>query len=180
MRREGFGYGGGRSLAAVAALGALLAASGAAAEVSVENSDASIVVTADNESLSAVLDELGKTSPTTYKASVPLDKPIKGRFSGSLYQVLSQILYGYNYSIVQRHNETQIVIYPAGDAAKVSETPMASVAPAPTPLSLPTAPPPPPPAPGPGPGPLPSVTGGVNGVVTGLPPTLAHTRLRER
>src|SRR3954462_6888021 len=69
------------------------------AEVRVQGGAAALQIEARSSQVAEVLGELGKTLQVRVRTSVALDKIISGTYSGSLNQVLSRLLDGYNYVI---------------------------------------------------------------------------------
>jgi hypothetical protein len=70
-------------------------------EVHVEGSPQAVRIEARNASQDELLQALGTTFHVRYQTSVALDQRINGNFSGSLAQVIAQVLAGYDY--VTRH-----------------------------------------------------------------------------
>lgn len=107
--------------AAVAALACSLATA-ASAEVHVEGDLSALRVTTSGDALSDVLSAVGVRLPVKYRTSVPLNAEIKGAYSGSLSQVVSRLLDGYNYVIKQDRELTEIIVLgKRGEAAVVPE-----------------------------------------------------------
>ena len=57
-----------------------------------------------------MLAALSKTLPVRVRTSIPLDKVIHGTYSGSLQQVLSRVLDGYNYIIKPLDKTAEVVV----------------------------------------------------------------------
>jgi hypothetical protein len=107
---------------AVAALACGLATS-AVAEVRVEGNLNALRITAGGEPLSEILSAFGARFPVEYRTSVPLDAAINGAYSGSLSQVVSRLLDGYNYVIKQDSALTEILVFGKRGEAAVSPRP---------------------------------------------------------
>jgi hypothetical protein len=112
-------------LGAVAALACGLA-TGAPAEVRVEGNSNALRVTASGDALSDVLSAFGARLPVKFRTSVPLDAEINGAYSGSLSQVVSRLLDGYNYVIKQDSALTEILVFGKRGEAAVSPKPVSA------------------------------------------------------
>jgi hypothetical protein len=98
----------------------------ASAEVHVEGNLSALRVTTSGDALSDVLSAFGVLLPVKYRTSVPLNVEINGAYSGSLSQVVSRLLDGYNYAIKQDSGLTEIIIFgKRGEAAVAPEVPVA-------------------------------------------------------
>jgi hypothetical protein len=110
-------------LAAVTALACVLATT-ASAEVHVEGNLSALRVTTSGDTLSDVLSAFGALLPVKYRTSVPLNAEINGAYSGSLSQVVSRLLDGYNYVIKQDSALTEIIVFgKRGEAAVAPKLP---------------------------------------------------------
>jgi len=69
------------------------------AEVSVRGDKAAVRLEASKAPLSEVLFALESAFPIRHRTSVPLDQSISGTYRGSMRQVLSRLLGGFNYYI---------------------------------------------------------------------------------
>ena len=96
-------------LVAVSAL-ACGAATDASAEVHVEGNLSALRVSASGDALSDVLSAFGTRLPVRYRTAIPLNVEINGAYSGSLSQVISRLLDGYNYVIENDHELTEIIV----------------------------------------------------------------------
>ena len=88
------------------------------ADVRVTGDARAVQVDATGSNVAEVLSALATACGLRVKTSMALDRPVSGTFTGSLSQVLSQMLQGHNYYI--RHQATEIevtVIGPQGDRA---------------------------------------------------------------
>jgi len=97
-------------MAAVIALACGLATA-ASAEVHVEGNLTALRLTASGDALADVLSAFGALSPVTTRTSVPLNGEVSGAYSGSLSQVVSRLLDGYNYVIKQDAGLTEIIVF---------------------------------------------------------------------
>jgi hypothetical protein len=78
------------------------------------------------DALSDVLSAFGARLPVKYRSSVPLNVEINGAYSGSLSQVVSRLLDGYNYAIKQDSGLTEIIVFgKRGEAAVAPQIPVA-------------------------------------------------------
>jgi hypothetical protein len=115
-----------RLLGAVTALACSLATA-ASAEVHVEGNLSALRLTASGDALSDVLAAFGTLLPVKYRTSVPLNVEINGAYSGSLSQVVSRLLDGYNYVIKQDSALTEIIVFgKRGEAAEAPQVPAAT------------------------------------------------------
>src|SRR5258706_9649444 len=69
----------------------------ASAEVHVEGSPALVRVSTSRDTISDVLSALAATFNVPYRTAIPLDAAADATYSGSLRQVLSRLLDGYDY-----------------------------------------------------------------------------------
>jgi hypothetical protein len=112
-----------RFLAAVTALACGCSAS-AFAEVRVEGDLTALRVTARGDALSDVLSAFENPFRVKYRTAVPLNVEINGAYSGSLPQVVSRLLDGYNYVIKRDQDLTEIIIFGTrGEAAAAPKAP---------------------------------------------------------
>jgi hypothetical protein len=110
---------------AVTALACAMATT-ASAEIHVEGDLSALRVTTSGDALSDVLSAFGALLPVKYRTSVPLNVEINGAYSGSLSQVVSRLLDGYNYAIKQDSGLTEIIVFgKRGDAAVAPQVPVA-------------------------------------------------------
>jgi hypothetical protein len=82
----------------------------AAAEVHVEGSPAVVRVSTSRDRVSDVLSALAATFNVQYRTAIPLDGAADATYSGSLRQVISRLLDGYNYMIKTDDSKTTEVI----------------------------------------------------------------------
>ena len=112
-------------LVAVSAL-ACGTATDASAEVRVEGNLSALRVSTSGDALSDVLSAFGTRLPVKYRTAVPLNAEVNGAYSGSLSQVISRLLDGYNYVIKNDHELTEIIIL--GKNGEIAIPPKAPVA----------------------------------------------------
>jgi hypothetical protein len=95
--------GGRRPALAVLSVAVTLAATASCvrAEVSIRGDKATVRLEASKAPLSEVLFALESAFPIRHRTSVPLDQSINGTYRGSVRQVLSRLLGGFNYYIAE-------------------------------------------------------------------------------
>jgi hypothetical protein len=71
---------------------------------------AALRVTTNKDAIPDVLSAFGTAFHVRYRTSVPLDGNASSTYSGSLAQVISRLLNGYNYVIVQDREIIDIVV----------------------------------------------------------------------
>jgi hypothetical protein len=81
------------------------------AEVVVDGARDQMRVSVENETLGQVLDALRRKANLRFRSTVPLNNVIGGSFSGSLGQVLSRILVGFDFVLVYKPQGVEIVVY---------------------------------------------------------------------
>jgi hypothetical protein len=86
-------------LAALTLSTLLLSSSSTGAAVWVEVHSGTVVVDAIDASVAEVLAALGKSTGLHYRTSTVLSRTISGTYKGTLRQVVSRLLNGYNYSL---------------------------------------------------------------------------------
>jgi hypothetical protein len=100
----------------------------ARADVRVAGDARELRIEARGAQVAEVLSELGKTLHVQVRTSIALNKVISGTYSGSLKQVLSRLLEGYNYIIKPRGASAEVVVIGArGERAIVATTPTPAV-----------------------------------------------------
>jgi hypothetical protein len=110
---------------AVAVLLSLLGAGASTvghAEVNVSGTVASIRIVTSQESISKILSAVGEGLTVRYRSAVPLDDLVSGTYSGSLSEVVSRLLSGYNYVIKHDAGTVEIVVL-GRHGAPVVQTP---------------------------------------------------------
>jgi len=83
----------------------------ACAEVRVEGDPQSVRVTTDQEVVSDVLSAFAVPFNVKYRTAIPLDTAADATYAGSLGQVISRLLNGYNYIVKRDQQATEIVVY---------------------------------------------------------------------
>jgi hypothetical protein len=96
-------------------------ATSAFAEVHIEGNLSALRLSTSGDPLSDVLSAFSARFPVKYRTAVPLDAEIKGAYSGSLPQVVSRLLDGYNYVIKNDQELTEIIVF--GSKGEVSVSP---------------------------------------------------------
>ena len=82
----------------------------AAAEVHVEGTVAAVRVTTNKDAIPDVLSAFGDAFNVRYRTAVPLDGNASSAYSGSLAQIISRLLDGYNYVIAHNQGTIEIVV----------------------------------------------------------------------
>jgi len=85
-------------------------ATAAGAKVQVEGSAAAVRVTTSQDAISDVLSAFGAAFNVRYRTSIPLDATANAVYSGSLGQVISRLLEGYNYVIKSDRDTIEIAV----------------------------------------------------------------------
>jgi hypothetical protein len=97
----------------------------AGAEVHVGGSPAMVRISTSRESISDVLSALAATFNVRYRTAIPLEAAADATYSGSLQQVISRLLDGYNYMVKTDDSKTiEIVVF--GTRGKAVNPPKAS------------------------------------------------------
>ena len=65
----------------------------------------------ENDTVGHALNALRQTGSLRYRSLAPLDKVIGGRFSGSLGEVLSRILDGFDFAVVYNQHSVEVLVY---------------------------------------------------------------------
>jgi hypothetical protein len=81
------------------------------AAVVVEGTPAAVRVTADQAAISDVLAAVTGNFNAKYRSAIPLDAPAGPAYAGSLAQVISRLLDGYNYVVKRDGQATEIVVF---------------------------------------------------------------------
>jgi hypothetical protein len=84
-------------------------ATGAAAEVRIDGTTA-LHVTTGRDSIAAVLTAFGTSHKLRYRAAVPLDAAANAVYSGSLGEVLTRLLDGYNFIVKRDQDGIEVVV----------------------------------------------------------------------
>ena len=91
------------------------------AEVLVDGGRDEMQVRVENDTVGHVLEALGQNVSLRYRSAAPLNKVIGGSFSGSLEQVLSRVLAGYDF--VVRYNMQGVEIFVVGESGAAPTPP---------------------------------------------------------
>jgi hypothetical protein len=126
---------------------AVLMAAPALAETQVRGSLEAVTVEAKNSSVEEILAALGRAFNIRHQSSARLDKQRSGTYAGSLSQVVSRVLEGYNFVLKTENGHTVVTVLGASSAAQAAPTAPGAAS---TPETLP-APVLPPSGPGPTP-----------------------------
>jgi hypothetical protein len=97
----------------------------ARADVRVEGDAADLRIEASDVQVADVLSALGKTLQVRVRTPIVLNKVISGTYSGSLKQVLSRVLDGYNYVIKPLDATAEVVIIGVRGERAIAVTPPA-------------------------------------------------------
>ena len=84
------------------------------AEVLVDGGRDEMQVRVENDTVGHVLEALGQNVSLHYRSAAPLNKVIGGSFSGSLEQVVSRVLAGYDF--VVRYNLQGVELFVVGES----------------------------------------------------------------
>lgn len=114
----------------VAAALACAYAPGARAEVHIEGSPAAVRVTTSHDEISAVLLEFAATFKVKYRSEIALDAVAGAIYSGSIREVISSLLDGYNYVVKSDRDSIEIIVYGKRGTAAIPAPPAAPVTPA--------------------------------------------------
>jgi len=99
-----------RYLAAVTLSVLALGAAAAGAAVSVDVQSGGVVVDASSATVAEILTALGETADLHYRTSVDLGRTVSGTYKGTLQQVVSRLLEGYNFTLRVSDNRIEAVI----------------------------------------------------------------------
>jgi hypothetical protein len=114
---------------------AALSATQADAEVRVLGDRDEMQVRVENETVGHVLEALGQSVDLRCRSAAPLDKVIGGSFSGSLEQVLSRVLAGYDFVVRYDIQSAELLVVGKSAAAPM---PPPAVESSPQPQTAPT------------------------------------------
>jgi hypothetical protein len=81
------------------------------AEVSVHGDITAVRIDASQASVSQVLAAVGSAFNIRTRTSTSLDSPINGTYTGSLSEVMSRVLDGYNYVVKNQDGSIEITIF---------------------------------------------------------------------
>ena len=96
--------------AAAFAVALVITATTACAKVKIEGGREALRVAAENVTVADVLAALAAAYPIRTDATAPLDTPARERLAGSLTQVLSALLDGYDYAIWTERDWTRVIV----------------------------------------------------------------------
>jgi hypothetical protein len=103
---------------AAAALAVVIVMAGIVhADVRVSGDATAVQLHATQSNVAEVLSALATAYGLRVKTSRGLDKPVGGTFTGSLAQIVSRMLEGYNYFIRHRANEIEVTVLGQSDRA---------------------------------------------------------------
>jgi hypothetical protein len=105
------------------------------AEVRVDGGRDEMQVRVENDTVSHVLEALGQNVSLHYRSVAPLNKVIGGNFSGSLEQVLSRVLAGYDFIVRYNPQAVEIFVVGKSGAAPIPPPPVEN---SPQPQTAPT------------------------------------------
>ena len=89
------------------------------AEVAVDGGRREMQVNVTNDTVGHVLEALSEKGTLRFRSTARLDKVIGGSFSGSLGQVVSQILMGFDFVIVDKPRGVEIVVFEESGAKPI-------------------------------------------------------------
>jgi hypothetical protein len=98
----------------------------AAADIRLDGNVRDLHLIATGDSLADVLSRLDVLLAIKCRSAIPLQAEVRGTFSGSLSEVVSRLLDGYNYIIRNERELTEIVVF--GRAGAVAIVPRAAAA----------------------------------------------------
>jgi hypothetical protein len=74
----------------------------------------------ENDTVGHVLEILSQNGKLRYRSTAPLNKVIGGSFSGSLGQVLSRILIGFDFVVRYSSKGVEVFVFRESDAAPIA------------------------------------------------------------
>jgi hypothetical protein len=83
----------------------------ARAEVRVEGTPAALRVSTSQDKIADVLSAFTTALNVQYRSAIPLDATAGATYSGSLGQVLTRLLDGYNYVVKREAERTEVVVF---------------------------------------------------------------------
>jgi hypothetical protein len=105
-------------------------APGARAEVHIEGSPEAVRVATSHDAISAVLSALAATFKVKYRTDIALDAVAGAAYSGSIREVISNLLDGYNYVVKSNQDKIEIVVYGKRGEAAIPAPPAPPATPA--------------------------------------------------
>jgi hypothetical protein len=117
-----------RGVHGLAALALVLSSASSAgqavAEVVVDGGRDEMRVSVENDTVGHVLEALSEKGILHYRSAKPLNKAISGSFSGSLGQVVSRILVGFDFVVGYKPKGVEIVVYGESGAKPIPSPPI--------------------------------------------------------
>jgi hypothetical protein len=101
-----------------------LMATQADAEVVVDGSRDEMRVSVENETVGQVLEALSQNGNLRYRSAAPLNKVIAGSYAGSLGQVISRILVGFDFVVRYNPQGVEIFVVEESGAAPIPPPPL--------------------------------------------------------
>ena len=114
----------------VAAVLVYALAPGARAEVHIEGSPAAIRITTSHDAISAVLSAFEATFNVKYRTEIALDAVAGDAYSGSIREVISSLLDGYNYVVKSDQDRIEIIVLGKRGGAAIPPPPVPPATPA--------------------------------------------------
>lgn len=105
-------------------------APGARAEVHIEGSPAAVRITTSYNTISDVLSAFAARFKVKYRTEIALDAVAGAAYSGSIREVISSLLDGYNYVVKSEQDRIEIVVFGKRGAAAIPTPPAPSATPA--------------------------------------------------
>ncbi len=100
----------------------VFAAARAHAEVVLDLSPDKVQVKVENDTVGHALDALGRTGSFRYLSTAPLNKAIRGNFSGSLGEVVVHILQGFDFVVLYKQKGVEVLVYGESGATPTGPT----------------------------------------------------------
>lgn len=113
-----------RGFYGLSALALVLLSGQADAEIVVDSGRDEMRVSVENDTVGHVLEALSEKGILHYRSTKPLNKLIGGSFSGSLGQVLSRILVGFDFVVGYKPQGVEIVVYGESGAKPIPSPPI--------------------------------------------------------
>jgi hypothetical protein len=103
------------------------AAAGAAVRVDIQSGGGAVVVDASGATVAEILTALGEAGDLHYRSSVDLGRTRSGTYKGTLQQVVSRLLEGYNFTLQVSDNRIEAVIIGLAGTTLTSGQPTSAV-----------------------------------------------------
>jgi hypothetical protein len=94
------------------------------ADVAVDGGRDDMRLKVDNDTVGHVLEILSQNGKLRYRSTAPLNKVIGGSFSGSLGQVLSRILIGFDFVVRYSSEGVEVFVFRESSAAPIPSQPI--------------------------------------------------------